>query len=134
MLRSFGHNITVIARIGLAIWIALVIAISISPLSFKLRLHTIGALHDFGHYVVYALTGIFLWIVAERRVTRVFAFLFGIVLSVGQEWAENRMYHAGFEWKDVVTDLAGLVTGFALMIVITALIGEPRAASNSSRR
>lgn len=113
-------------RIGLSLWLALVVAVSISPLSFKLRLHTIGPYHDFGHYIVYGLTGIFLWWVTKRWFSRVFAFLFGVGLSLGQEWIENKIYHAGFEWRDVGSDLAGLVSGFALMVLIAALMTEPR--------
>jgi hypothetical protein len=113
-------------RIFLAVWLGLVIAVSITPLSFKLKLHTIGAYHDFGHYVVYAVTGIMLWLIAEQWFGKVAAFLFGFAVAFGQEWAENRLYHAGFEWRDVGMDLAGLVTGYALMLLITALLEDPR--------
>ena len=108
----------------LAVWLALVLAVSITPLSFKLKLHTIGVCHNLGHYVVYTVTGILLWLVVERWYLRVFAFMGGVTLAYGQEWAENKLYHAGFEWKDVATDLAGLVTGFALMLLIMALVED----------
>jgi hypothetical protein len=122
---SGGNKLTVIMRLWLAIWLVLVIAVSITPLSFKLRLHTIGPFHDFGHYIVYGLTGIFLWLVAKRWQGRVAGFVFGIALSLGQEWAENKLYNAGYEWKDVNTDIAGLVSGFALVFLITALLADP---------
>lgn len=112
-------------RISLVIWLALVIAVSITPLSFKLKLHTVGVYHNFGHYVVYAVTGIMLWLIAERWFSKIAAFLFGFAVAFGQEWAENRLYHAGFEWRDVGTDLAGLITGYALMLLITALMEDP---------
>jgi hypothetical protein len=111
-------------RLLFVIWVLLVIAVSITPLSFKLRLHTTGVYHNLGHYVVYTFTGIFLWIVAKRWLGRILAFAFGVALALGQEWAENRLYHAGFEWKDVKNDIAGLVTGFALMLLITALTDD----------
>jgi len=112
----------------LFVWLALVIAVSISPLSFKLKLHTVGLYHDIGHYVVYTLTGILLWVVVRRRwYLRVISFAFGVGLAYGQEWAENRIYHQGFEWKDVGTDLAGLVSGFALMLLIVALTMDESA-------
>ena len=114
-------------RFILPVWLALLIAVSITPLSFKLRLHTIGPFHDFGHYAVYTMTGIFLWLVAERWWARVFAFGCGVALALGQEWVENRMYHAGFEWKDVRTDMAGLATGLALMLLFSALANDADA-------
>ena len=113
-------------RAMLIIWLVVVIAVSISPLSFKLKLHTIGAYHDFGHYVVYALTGILLWLATDRWPFKLLAFLAGSTLAFAQEWIENRIYHAGFEWKDVGTDLAGLISGFALMLLITVLTTDER--------
>ena len=52
---------------------------------------------------------------------------------MAQEWAENKLYHAGYEWRDVGTDLAGLVTGYALMLLITALLSEPGRGEPSAR-
>jgi hypothetical protein len=106
-------------------WLVLVMAVSVSPLSFKLKLHTIGVYHDIGHYAVYTLTGILLWIVVKHWYWRIPTFAGGLGLAFGQEWLENRLYHAGFEWKDVGTDLAGLVTGFALMLLVVALMEDP---------
>lgn len=114
-------------RFALPLWFALVIAVSISPLSFKLRLHTIGPYHDLGHYLVYTATAIFCWLVAERWLGRLIAFGIAIVVAVGQEWAENRLYHAAFEWKDVRTDMAGLATGLAIMLLLNALLNNPDA-------
>ncbi len=99
----------------------LVVALSISPLSFKLRLHTIGVYHNIGHYLVYLLTGVLLWLIAERWYWRLLHFVLGMAVALGQEWAENRLYHAGFEWTDVRMDLAGLVTAYALMVLIVSL-------------
>jgi hypothetical protein len=104
-----------------------VVALSISPLSMKLKLHTIGVYHDAGHYVVYALSGIMLWLVVKRWFLRVITFGLGVSMAFLQEWAENAIYHAGFEWKDVGTDLAGLVSGFALMLLIMALTMDDSA-------
>ena len=115
-------------RVALVIWLLLVMAVSISPLSFKLKLHTTGGYHDFGHYCVYGLTGIILWLAADSWVGRIVTFLMGATLAFGQEWLENHMYHAGFEWKDVGSDLAGLVSGYALMLLFVALTSDERAA------
>jgi hypothetical protein len=106
---------------------AAVILLSISPLSMKLKLHTTGVYHDLGHYVVYTLSGILLWLVVKRWLLRILTFALGVLLAFLQEWAENALYHAGFEWKDVGTDLAGLVSGFALMLLIMALMMDDSA-------
>ena len=116
---------SILLRLGLAIWLVLVMAVSISPLSFKLRLHTTGVYHNIGHYVVYVITGILFWLITKSAYGKVFAFVLGVALAFGQEWIENKMYHAGFEWKDVGTDLAGLVSGFALMLLVMALADDP---------
>jgi hypothetical protein len=125
MLPISGKYRLAAMRLFLALWLGLVIAVSISPVSFKLKLHTIGPFHDFSHYIVYLLTGIFFWLAAGRWYGRLAGFVLGVLISAGQEWTENKLYRAGFEWKDVATDLAGLISGFALMLLITALLTDP---------
>lgn len=104
----------------------MIIAVSVLPLSFKLRLHTIGKNHDFGHYVVFSITGILFCLAIERWSGRWLLFLFGIVFALAQEWAENALYHAGYEWHDVWTDLAGLITGYVFMLMVTGLIADSK--------
>ena len=120
-------------RLFLALWLGLVVAVSISPLSFKLRLHTIGPFHDFAHYSVYLLTGIFFWLAADRWYGRLTGFVLGVMISAAQEWTENKLYHAGFEWKDVATDLAGLISGFALMLLLAVLLTDPTIDRTGAR-
>jgi hypothetical protein len=118
-------------RFTLLVWLVLLYTLSITPLSFKLKVHTIGQLHDVGHYVVYTVTGLMLWLAAEKWLTRTLAFAFGVAVLLGQEWIENKLYHAGFEWRDVKTDLAGLATGLAVMVLFSALMSD--AGSDRSR-
>jgi hypothetical protein len=108
-------------RFVLAIWLAFLTVISLFPVSFKLKLHMIGPLHDDSHYIVFFLTAIFLWLIAERPAGKAISFLAGLAFLYTQEWAENKIYHAGFEWRDVATDSLGLVTGFSLMFFVTCL-------------
>ena len=114
-------------RFALAAWLFLLVAVSLFPVSFKLKLHTTGAMHDYGHYIAFLVTAIFLWLIAERPLGRIAGFLGGMVFSYSQEWAENKLYHAGFEWKDVGTDLAGLVSGFVFMVLVTTLLMDERS-------
>ena len=100
--------------------------VSVFPVSFKLKLHTTGPYHDYGHYVAFIVTGVFIWLIAGRIYGKVLGFLGGAAFSYAQEWAENKIYHAGFEWKDVGSDLAGLVTGFALMLLFASLFPGDR--------
>jgi hypothetical protein len=106
------------------VWMILLIGLSVSPLSFKLKLHTVGPYHDFGHYIVYLLTAILICQVAKRFGGRVAGFFFALALALGQEWLENQMYHAGYEWKDVATDMAGTLSGFALVTLMTVLFQD----------
>jgi len=127
---SESRKFILTVRAVFAAWIVILVAVSIFPVSFKLKLHTSGVFHDVGHYLVFAFTAMFLWMITEGPLARVLGFVGGAVFSFSQEWAENRLYHAGFEWKDVGNDLAGLVSGFALMVLLTSLW----ASSNSVRR
>ena len=119
-----AHRYTVRIRFAFVVYIGLLIAISIFPLSFKLRLHTHGPFHNFAHYVAFLLTAVFLWFITERVWGRLLGLCGGVVFAYSQEWAENKLYHAGFEWKDVSTDIAGLISGFALMTLIRVLLSD----------
>jgi hypothetical protein len=119
--HSQTQKSAIILRLAFAVWLALLVVVSIFPVSFKLKLHTVGPYHDYGHYIAFILTGIFIWLIAGRTYGKVLGFAGGAAFSFAQEWAENKLYHAGFEWKDVATDGAGLITGFALMLLITSL-------------
>ena len=121
MPQSYANKFIVIIRFALAVWLALLIAVSLFPLAFKLKLHTSGPFHDYVHYIAFILTAIFLWLITERPSGKVFSFFGGIAFSYAQEWAENRIYHAGFEWRDVATDLVGLMSGYVLMLLVTFL-------------
>ncbi len=123
-MRHKSNWLVVLMWAALIVWAGLVLAVSVSPLSFKLKLHTVGPYHDFGHYLVYLVTAILICTSAKRLGGRVAGFFAAMVLALGQEWLENHMYHAGFEWKDVGSDLAGLVSGFALVTLVTVLFGD----------
>lgn len=42
----------------IAVWFFLVTALSLAPISVKTFLRTVGPLHDFGHLVVFAVSGV----------------------------------------------------------------------------
>jgi hypothetical protein len=131
--RSRSSKVRVAFRFVVAIWAVLLIALSISPLSFKLRIHSQGAFHDFGHYTVYGATAILLWVMTKRTLSRFLAFAGGVGFAFGQEWIENVIYHAGFEWNDVRTDLAGLASGLFLVILVTTLMSDGRRSKPPER-
>jgi hypothetical protein len=105
---------------------AALLMVSLFPIAFKWKLHTTGYFHDYVHFAAFLITAIFIWLLADSPIAKTLGFAGGLVFSYGQEWAENWLYHAGFEWRDVTTDLAGLLSGFALMMLITSLSPDRR--------
>jgi glycopeptide antibiotics resistance protein len=124
--QSDRHRNTALIRFAFVLWLAVLVMVSLLPLSFKWKLHTHGSLHDYLHYAAFFVTAIFLWLISKGALGRTFAFAAGLIFSYLQEWAENWIYHAGFEWRDVITDFAGLLSGFALMFLITSLLPARR--------
>ncbi len=129
MLQTGARPFTVKTRYAFALWLALLAAVSMFPLPYKHKLHIMGHYHDLSHYLGFLITGLFLWFMSDAVPGRLIAFLVGAAFSYSQEWAENALYHAGFEPKDVETDIAGLITAFSLMILIKALVMDSRSVT-----
>ena len=134
MKKSLSRNsgsTPLLILLAFVVWLLMMVALSVIPLSFKLKLHTTGHYHDFGHYFVFLITAVMACQLARRFAGRLFVFFVVLAVALIQEWLENHMYHAGYEWKDVVTDLAGIVTGFALVTLAEVLFGA--SARSESR-
>lgn len=120
-------------RFVFALWILVLFVVSVFPVGFKVKLHTSGPLHDVGHYLAFVVTGILLWLIMKSPLSKVLGFIGGVAFVLSQEWTENWLYHAGFEWKDVGNDVAGLISGYALMILVGALV-EARMTPRSGEQ
>lgn len=124
MSQSDVRKFTVTVRFAFALWMVILVGISMLSVPYKLRFHIIGPHHDLNHYVAFVVTALFLWMISDTSLGRATGFLAGTAFAYSQEWAEHAIYHAPFEARDVRTDLAGLISGFALMILIKALMSE----------
>jgi hypothetical protein len=86
------------------------------PLSVKRVIGTTGVLHHAGHLAAFVVTGILFlqWKRPERSwpwlIWPLAAFAFAL------EYTEAAVYHNAIEWRDIVTDILGLLT--ALLVYL----------------
>jgi glycopeptide antibiotics resistance protein len=113
-------------------WLALVVALSLIPLPFKVELGTTGSFHKAGHFAIFFVTAALLcWNTAKLHLKLLQAVL-AVVLAMTLEWLEVIFYHAAFEWKDVFVDSCGVLLGMGAILVIEkmGLMSRRRALSN----
>ena len=103
-------------RTRLAVWLGGLAAVSLMPLSIKRAIGTTGVLHHAGHLAAFVVTGILFlqWKRPERSwpwlIWPLAAFAFAL------EYTEAAVYHNAIEWRDIVTDILGLLT--ALLVYL----------------
>ncbi len=98
------------------IWAALVAVISLMPQKFKSRLGTAGIFHGWAHGLVFAITAI---LVCRRNASFPSqVWRGGIVLMFAAiiEYLQHALYGNSFEWRDLITDGAGIVMGLAFAL------------------
>ena len=115
-------------RLLVIAWLAFVVGISLLPYPAKIFLGTTGAFHKIGHYATFAITAAILcWGTAglRRKLTCSFA---ALSLAVVLETIEAVQYHNPIEWRDLVLDAAGILSGFLFVTVIV-----PKALATQGR-
>ena len=86
--------------------------LALVPGQYRAWLHTAGRLHSTMHFV--AFFGISLLLLRGTRSKKAHALLIAIaiLLGIGTEFVEHRLYHAPLEYKDIVFDLCGILSGW----------------------
>jgi hypothetical protein len=101
------------------LWVLVVVALSISPLAIKQRLHTVGHLHYGGHFFVFALTAAaVLWNTPPLR-SQILRSGMVVLLGVALEAAEVIVYHSRWEKRDLLVDTAGAAAGFVAIRAVS---------------
>jgi hypothetical protein len=88
------------------------------PLSVKRAIGTTGVLHRAGHLAAFAVTTILF--LQWKRHARLHPWLLWPVLTFAfaLEWLEAFLFGGAFEWRDVATDIAGLLTALLLYAIL----------------
>ena len=115
-------------RFALPLWLVLLTAISLAPTSLKWRMGTMGALHTWGHFVAFLVTGALLCWNARRFPSWLRRCLAGAAIAALLEGLEVAIYHSTFEWRDLRTDCVSVVLGGV------AAVGAVRLISAIERR
>ena len=110
-------------RWAAALWIFVLFSLAMAPLSVKQYLHTVGHWHSAGHSLAFFVTALFLLWNARGLNSEWRRFIVAVSLAFLMELLENIVYHAPFEWYDILFDLTGIVTAWVLTSVIRS--GRP---------
>ena len=104
-------------RFLFALWIMLIVSLSLVPLKVKLHLGTMGRWHNAGHFLVFFVATL----LACRMVNGVYAKLLCCMGVAGvaftMEWVEKIGYHIPYEWRDIRFDCTGILCGILLMVL-----------------
>jgi len=100
-----------------AVWILVVLLVSLLPLPLKHFLKTHGRFHNGAHFCAFLITVLVVcwgrsntWIARSCAGAIAFAFLI--------EGAQTAIYHNDFEWRDILIDSLGAVAGGVLFFAI----------------
>ena len=100
------------------VWLLFVITVSLMPFPMKMQLGTMGRLHAAGHYFAFLVTVFLLCKELKDLPGRVAGCAAAAALAILLEALETVMYRNRFEWRDVATDFAGVVTGIILVTLV----------------
>jgi hypothetical protein len=121
-------------RYLLPLWLILITALSLAPVEVKDRLGTTGALHTYGHVVVFLITTVLACLGTADTWTR-FARAGAIaVFAMLCEWMEFAVYgNFYFEWRDVRVDWIGIALGLAISAAAQRILEARRRLALKSQ-
>jgi hypothetical protein len=121
-------------RVRLIVWTTCLAALSLMPLSVKRTIGTTGVLHNGGHLAAFAITGILF--LQWRRPSRFQPWLLWppAAFALALESAEAVLFHNAFEWRDVATDVLGLLTGLLIYRLCEVLGAGPSTPRQPGER
>lgn len=96
-----------------------VVIVSFLPGRDKLRLHTMGRYHSWGHLIAFAVVGYVAARVGQSERLRIALFVAVILFGLGIEFGEHLVFHSMMEWKDVLVDTFGAGCG-TLLVSLTS--------------
>lgn len=108
-------------RLFTGIWLIALATISLAPIKLKFELHTLGRMHYLGHWLIFLITAMLFCWGASGTVVKLRRCLGAVCLGILLEWLERVIYHNAYEWKDVLTDSAGVLAALVLMLGVSLL-------------
>jgi len=99
--------------------------VSFLPVAGKRALHTEGRFHVGLHLVAFGAVGFVVFHAARSRAARIAAFAGAVLLGLAIEVGEHRVFRGPMEWKDVLTDTAGVIAGTLLAALAASRSGHP---------
>ncbi len=114
--KRYVRKLVVPLAVFLCFAAALLIALSFLPVQEKVLLHTRGKYHFWAHGLAFGLLACASISLVRSRGARL-GFFFGLLLlGLGIEWGQHRLYHEPLERSDVLADSAGVVMGAVLAL------------------
>jgi hypothetical protein len=108
----------------LVFWLVLVASLSLAPFGIKEVLGTRGPFHNFGHFLVFLVTGAMVLIDAPARKSRIRRFAFVILFSAATEGLESVVYSNIFEWRDFLIDCTAIAVSPLVLLARRFVVGR----------
>lgn len=106
-------------RVGAALWLLIILVISVMPLGMKNSLHTVGRLHDALHFLAFFIAAFLMTLGAPGWRSRLMRGMAAFIFALTTEYLERTLYLHVFEWGDVRIDALGIVAG----LLVSSLLG-----------
>jgi hypothetical protein len=105
-------------RILVPIWLVLIAALSFAPFAIKFHLRTIGAFHYLGHSSIFFVTAVLILWNATGLVSKAWRSVSVVLFGALLELLEAISFHNVFEWRDVLSDVVGVVIAVVLVSAV----------------
>ena len=118
----YARRRNAILSVALAILVITGVAVvSFLPGSSKHLLHTRGRFHahSWGHLLAFFAVSFTVVRIPATRMRRIIVSLGAILFGFLIEYGEHLYFHNPMEWKDVIVDTLGVVTGTVLAVLVT---------------
>ncbi len=105
-------------RVVAALWLTVILGVSVAPLAVKTSLHTIGHLHNALHFAAFFVAASLMTLGSSGWRYRLLRGLLALLFAVATEYLEAAISLIKLEWRDVRTDAWGIAAGLLMAYLL----------------
>lgn len=111
-------------RVVAALWLTVILGVSVAPLAVKTSLHTIGHLHNALHFTAFFVAASLMTLGASGWRYRLLRGLLALLFAVATEYLEAAISLIKLEWRDVRTDAWGIAAGLLMAYLLRGWMAQ----------
>lgn len=117
-----------------ALWLTLILSVSLTPIAVKASLHTMGPLHGILHFGAFLVAALLMTLGPFTWPFRLMRGLMAMTFAVTTEYLEAAVYGNQMEWRDVRTDALGIAAGLAAAFLLRGRPRQPGTIEDQTSR